>query len=154
MNRPSMAAGPYTRARQGLGVAGQFSGPGGTNAVTGVAGSRLDHVPHITISGQVFVAQTISQTSRLEDAGVQEINVVDIVRPITKYAVMVEDTGEIRISPGKDRRSLATHGPARALPGSIFRPISKVPKIDPTRAERIWPRRRHSQLRSRAGGEK
>lgn len=105
----SMATEAYARVRQGLGLTLVTSGPGGTNAVTGVAGSWLDHVPHITISGQVFLAQTITKHPGLRTLGVQEINIVDIVRPITKYAVMVEDAADIRYHLEK-AVYLATHG--------------------------------------------
>src|SRR3989338_69397 len=118
----SMATEAYARARQGLGVTLVTSGPGGTNTVTGVAGSWLDHVPHVTISGQVFLAQTISKHPGLRTLGVQEINIVDIVRPITKYAVMVEDAREIRYHLEK-AVYLATHGRPRPawidIPGDI-----------------------------------
>ena len=105
----SMATEAYARVRQGLGVTLVTSGPGGTNCVTGVAGSWLDHVPHVTISGQVFLGQTIVNHPGLRTLGVQEINIVDIVRPITKYAVMVEDAQEIRYHLEK-AVYLATHG--------------------------------------------
>jgi len=125
----SMATEAYARARQGLGVTLVTSGPGGTNAVTGVAGSWLDHVPHITISGQVFLAQTITKHPGLRTLGVQEINIVDIVRPITKYAVMVEDAREIRYHLEK-AVYLATHG--RPGPAWIDIPANiQNAKIDP-----------------------
>lgn len=105
----SMAAEAYARVRCGLGIAMVTSGPGGTNAVTGVAGSWLDHVPHLTISGQVFLTQTIGKHPGLRTLGVQEINIVDIVRPITKYAVMIEDAQDIRYHLEK-AVYIATHG--------------------------------------------
>jgi len=105
----SMATEAYARVRQGLGVTLVTSGPGGTNSLTGVTGSWLDHVPHVTISGQVFLAQTIGNHPGLRTLGVQEINIVDIVRPITKYAVMVEDAQKIRYHLEK-AVYLATHG--------------------------------------------
>ena len=111
----SMATEAYARVRQGLGVTLVTSGPGGTNAVTGVAGSWLDHVPHVTISGQVFLAQTIGKHPGLRTLGVQELNIVDIVRPITKYAVMIEDAQTIRFHLEK-AVYLATHG----RPGPVW----------------------------------
>jgi acetolactate synthase-1/2/3 large subunit len=125
----SMATEAYARARQGLGVTLVTSGPGGTNTVTGVAGSWLDHVPHVTVSGQVFLAQTIGKHPGLRTLGVQEINIVDIVRPITKYAVMVEDAREIRYHLEK-AVYLATHG--RPGPTWIDIPANiQNAKIDP-----------------------
>lgn len=92
----SMASEAYARIRNALGVALVTSGPGGTNAITGTAGCWLDHVPQLTISGQVFLNQTIGKHPGLRTLGVQEINIIDLVRPITKYAVMVEDANDIR----------------------------------------------------------
>ena len=105
----SMASEAYARIRQGLGVALVTSGPGGTNAVTGTAGCWLDHVPQLTISGQVFLSQTIGKHLGLRTLGVQELNIVEIVRSITKYAVMIEDAKDIRYHLGK-AIYLATHG--------------------------------------------
>mgnify|MGYP001563259600 CR=1 FL=1 len=84
----------YARLR-GLGVTLVTSGPGGTNAVSAVAASWLDSVPHIFISGQAFLNQTIRYHKGLRQLGVQEINIVDIVRPITKYAVMCDTASDV-----------------------------------------------------------
>ena len=105
----SMATESYARMRQNIGVTMVTSGPGGTNSVTGVAGSWLDHVPHITISGQVFLGQTIGDHPGLRTLGVQEINIVDIVKPITKYAVMVKTPQDIKYHLEK-AVYFATHG--------------------------------------------
>jgi acetolactate synthase-1/2/3 large subunit len=105
----SMATEAYARVRQDLGVTVVTAGPGGTNCVTGVAGSWVDHAAHVTISGQVFLGQTIGNHPGLRTLGVQEINIVDIVRPITKYAVMVDDAQQIRYHLEK-AVYLATHG--------------------------------------------
>lgn len=105
----AMASEAYARVRQKLGVALVTSGPGGTNAVTGVAGCWLDHVPQLTISGQVYLAQTIGKHPGLRTMGIQEIDIVDIVRPITKYAVMIENASDIKYHLEK-AVYLATHG--------------------------------------------
>lgn len=91
----AMAAEAYARTRTNLGLAIVTSGPGGTNAVTGVAGAWTDHVPTITLSGQVFSSQMVNGRG-LRTLGVQEINIVDMVRPITKYAAVVKDPWSIR----------------------------------------------------------
>jgi acetolactate synthase-1/2/3 large subunit len=78
----------YARLR-GLGVCLVTSGPGGTNAVSPCAAAWLDSVPVIFLSGQAFLKQTIGMHPGLRQLGVQEINILDIVKPITKYAVMV-----------------------------------------------------------------
>jgi acetolactate synthase-1/2/3 large subunit len=91
----AMAAEAYARGRTGLGLCVVTSGPGGTNAITGVAGAWLDHIPMIVLSGQCFSGQTIGD-SGLRQKGVQELNIIDLVRPITKYAVMVDGAESIR----------------------------------------------------------
>ena len=89
------AAESYARLR-GFGVCLVTSGPGGTNAVSAVAAAWLDHVPVLFISGQVFLNQTINNHPGLRQLGVQEINIVDIVRPITKYAAMIEGAADVQ----------------------------------------------------------
>ncbi len=90
----AITAEAYARVKEKIGVSLVTSGPGGTNAISGVAGSWVDSVPHLIISGQVYRDQTIG-CSGLRQLGVQEINIVDLVKPITKYAVMVEDAGKV-----------------------------------------------------------
>ena len=85
------AAEGYARARNSLGVALVTSGPGGTNAVSPCAAAWLDGIPVIFISGQAFLKHTIKGHPGLRQMGVQEINIVDIVRPITKFAMMFDD---------------------------------------------------------------
>jgi len=85
----SYAAEAYARSRNSIGMCLVTSGPGGTNAVSGCASAWLDSVPVIFISGQAFLSQTIEGKPGLRQLGVQEINIVDIVRPITKLAFMM-----------------------------------------------------------------
>lgn len=84
----------YARLR-GLGVVLVTSGPGGTNAVSGCASAWLDHVPVIFLSGQAFFNQTITHHKGLRQLGVQEINIIDIVRPISKLAIMLNPASTI-----------------------------------------------------------
>lgn len=94
----AIAAEGYARASGQLGVVCVTSGPGGTNALTGVIGQWLDSIPVLYLSGQVRFDTTIASIpgSGLRQLGDQEINIVDIVRPVTKYAVMVTDPQAIR----------------------------------------------------------
>jgi acetolactate synthase-1/2/3 large subunit len=71
------------------------AGPGGTNAITGVAGAWLDSTPCVFLSGQVKAAD-LKRNDRLRQLGVQELDIVSIVSPITKYAVTVTDPSTIR----------------------------------------------------------
>ena len=89
----AIAAEGYARASGELAVVSVTSGPGGTNALTGVLGQWLDSVPVLYLSGQVKFETTLASMSELSlrQLGDQEINIVDIVKPITKYAKMITD---------------------------------------------------------------
>lgn len=87
----------YARARGDLGVAVVTTGPGGTNTITGVLGMWHDSVPGLFISGQVRYDTTVASTGLpLRQLGDQEADIVAIISPITKYAVMVTDPTTIR----------------------------------------------------------
>ncbi len=71
------------------------TGPGGTNAVTGLAAAWLDSTPCIFLSGQVKRAD--SMTGRgVRSMGPQELDVISVVTPITKYAKTVVDPNAVR----------------------------------------------------------
>lgn len=91
----AIAAEAYARVTNNIGVAMVTTGPGGTNAITGLAGAWLDSIPCLFISGQVKRADMIGD-SGLRQLGVQEIDIVSIVRPLTKYAISIMDPNEIR----------------------------------------------------------
>jgi acetolactate synthase-1/2/3 large subunit len=97
----AMCAESYAKAVNGLGVALVTTGPGGTNAVTGVAGAWLDSTPTLFLSGQVkrpdrmFDAVT-GKPLGMRQLGVQEVDIVSIVAPITKYAKVITDPLDIR----------------------------------------------------------
>ena len=93
----AMAAEGYARTAEKMAVVCVTSGPGGTNTITGVLGQWLDSIPVLYLSGQVRFETTIASTDLpLRQLGDQEANIVDIVRPITKYAAMVTDPQTIR----------------------------------------------------------
>ncbi|MEN6366083.1 MAG: thiamine pyrophosphate-binding protein [Thermoguttaceae bacterium] len=104
----AVAADAYAQYTGGLGAALVTTGPGGTNAVTGVAGSWLDSIPVLIVSGQVKRPDLMDGRG-VRQMGFQEINIVDIVRPITKYAVKIDDPQSIRYHFEK-AVYLATHG--------------------------------------------
>lgn len=80
------------------GVVCVTTGPGGTNALTGLIGQWLDSIPALYISGQVKFATTVASCPELglRQLGDQEINIVDIVRPVTKYAAMITRPEDVR----------------------------------------------------------
>jgi acetolactate synthase-1/2/3 large subunit len=96
----AIAAENYSKATNHFGVALVTTGPGGTNAVTGVAGAWLDSTPCLFISGQVKRADSMfapdGSPLGVRQMGVQEVDIISIVTSITKYAVTVTDPNTIR----------------------------------------------------------
>jgi acetolactate synthase-1/2/3 large subunit len=93
----AMAAESYYRLTNRLAAVNVTTGPGGTNAITGVYGAWTDSIGMIVISGQVKWETVVRSTGLpLRQLGDQEIDIVKLVEPITKYAVMVSDPQSIR----------------------------------------------------------
>jgi acetolactate synthase I/II/III large subunit len=88
----------YARASGKLAVVIVTTGPGGTNTLTGILGQWTDSVPVLYISGQVKYDTTVQSCPEihLRQLGDQEVNVVEIVKPITKFAVSVSDPLDIK----------------------------------------------------------
>ena len=91
----SFAAESYSRVKNKPGAAIITTGPGGTNCLTGVASCWIDSVPTIFISGQVYLNQTIGN-SGLRQIGVQEFDIVNMVKSSTKYSVIIKDPNSIK----------------------------------------------------------
>lgn len=92
----AIAAEAYARLSNKLACVCVTSGPGGTNAITGVIGGWLDSVPMFIVSGQVKRETTVTSTGApLRQLGDQEYTIVETVRPMTKYAVFINDEKEI-----------------------------------------------------------
>lgn len=94
----ALAAEGYARQKNDIGVISVTTGPGGTNAITGVASAWIDNIPMLVLSGQVRTEMMVQDEDKpyLRQIGPQELNIVDIVKPITKYAVLVKDPREIK----------------------------------------------------------
>ncbi len=103
-----ICADSYAQYTNHLGACLVTTGPGATNAVTGCAGAWLDSSPVLFISGQTKTAD-MGQLRGLRQFGAQEIAIVPMVEPITKYAVTVMKAEEIRYHLEK-AVYLATHG--------------------------------------------
>jgi acetolactate synthase-1/2/3 large subunit len=104
----AIAAEAYARVTNNLGVAMVTTGPGSTNAITGLAGAWLDSTPCLFLSGQVKRAD-LKGRSGLRMLGVQEVDIVSLVTPITKYAVTITDPATVRYHLEK-ALYLARHG--------------------------------------------
>jgi acetolactate synthase I/II/III large subunit len=110
----SMAAEAYARISGKPGVALVTSGPGTTNTITGLYGAWIDSIPTIFISGQV-TTDTLVKDTGMRQFGIQEADIVKLVKPITKYSVTVTDPSTIKHHLQK-ALYLATHG----RPGPVW----------------------------------
>lgn len=91
----SIAAESYARIAEGYGACLVTSGPGGTNAITGLAGAYYDGIPVIFISGQVKRADLVGN-QKIRQFGIQEADIVSIAKPISKYAVQIKEPEDIK----------------------------------------------------------
>lgn len=144
----SMAAEAYYRLTNRLAVVNVTSGPGGTNAITGVYGAYVDSIGMLVISGQVKTETTVRHTGLpLRQYGDQELDIEELVRPITKYVHMVTDPRSIRYHLEK-ALYLATSG----RPGPVWLdipldvqaakvdPEDMLPGFDPAELDEPWKR--------------
>ncbi len=93
----AIGAEAYYRLTNRLPLVNVTSGPGGTNAITGVYGAWVDSIGMVVLSGQVKWETTVRSTGLpLRQYGDQELDIEELVRPITKYCVMVTDPQSIR----------------------------------------------------------
>lgn len=114
----AIAAEGYFRATGRLPVVNVTTGPGGTNTLTGVLGQWLDSIPAIYISGQVKWETTIyscPDVPNLRQLGDQEGDIINIVKPITKYVTILKNPLKVKKEIDK-AIYLATHG----RPGPVW----------------------------------
>jgi acetolactate synthase-1/2/3 large subunit len=91
----AFAAQAYAEYVNGLGCALVTTGPGGTNAMTGVAAAWMDSSSTVFLSGQVKRADLLLGRG-VRTMGPQEVDIVSVVRPITKYAATILEPNEVR----------------------------------------------------------
>jgi len=91
----AISAEAYSRISENIGVAMVTTGPGATNAITAVAGAWIESVPLIIISGQCKRSDML-RDSPLRQKGVQEVDIVKMVKSITKFSIIVENPEDIR----------------------------------------------------------
>lgn len=117
----AIAAEAYARLENRIAAVCVTTGPGGTNAITGVLGGWLDSIPMFVVSGQVRYDTTARFASQYTDGkqlravGDQEYDIVKSVEPMTKYAVMIEKPSMIKYALEKGWH-LATTG----RPGPVW----------------------------------
>ena len=91
----SIAANAYGRTKNSIGIALVTSGPGATNAITGVTAAYMDSVPMIVISGQVSTLFTKKKLN-IRQLGFQEFDIINSVKSTTKYAVHIKNKNQIQ----------------------------------------------------------
>lgn len=117
----AIAAEAYARLNNKIAAVCVTTGPGGTNAITGVLGGWLDSIPMLIISGQVRYDTTARYAEQFTDGlplravGDQEYDIVKSVEPMTKYAVMIENPNQIRYALEK-----AWHLATTGRPGPVW----------------------------------
>ena len=116
----AIAAEAYARLDNRIAAVCVTTGPGGTNALTGVVGGWLDSIPMFIISGQVRYDTTARYALQytetpLRAMGDQEYDIVKSVEHMTKYAVMIEDPKQIRYALEK-----AWHLATTGRPGPVW----------------------------------
>ncbi|HVT41061.1 MAG TPA: thiamine pyrophosphate-binding protein [Gemmatimonadaceae bacterium] len=112
----AMAAQGYARLTSRPALVQVTTGPGGTNALTGVFGAYADSLPMIVVSGQVK-RETMYTAAPLplRQLGDQEVDIIAVARPITKYAACVTDPTTIRY-----HLERALHEAVRGRPGPVW----------------------------------
>lgn len=134
----AMAAEAFTRITKKPAILSVTSGPGGTNAVTGVIGAWIDSIPMIIISGQVESKDMILN-SKTRQIGIQEANITQIIESITKYSVVLSKDSDVELELSKAYK-IANEG----RPGPVWIDVpldiqskkfikSKTVKIKPTK---------------------
>ncbi|MGL4563594.1 MAG: thiamine pyrophosphate-binding protein [Brevinema sp.] len=107
----SIMAEGYARTSDKFAVVNVTTGPGGLNCLNGVFGQWTDSVPVLYISGQVKFATTMASCPEipLRQLGDQEVDIINVVKPLTKYAIIVTDPLSIKYHLDKAIYE-ATHG--------------------------------------------
>ena len=142
----AMGAEAYYRLTNRLAVVNVTSGPGGTNAITGVYGAFVDSIGMLVISGQVKIETTVRSTGLpLRQYGDQELDIEELVRPITKYVTMVTDPRSIRYHLEKALYLATTGRPGPCwldipldVQAAQIDPADLLPGFDPAELDEPW----------------
>ena len=110
----AIAAEAYAQHTNTPGLVLVTSGPGATNAITGVTAGWIDSTPMIIISGQSKRADLVGDKG-VRQIGSQEVQIVSMVKPITKYAIQILEPTEIRYHLEK-----AYHEATTGRPGPVW----------------------------------
>ena len=88
----------YARVKNKVGIACVTAGPGSTNALPGLAEAFVDSAPIIVLSGQVDYKHTTYSTKlkNIRTFGTAEINIIPIVKPLTKFSEILKNPNDVR----------------------------------------------------------
>lgn len=113
----AMAAEGYARLSGRMAAVNVTTGPGGLNALNGVHGAWTDSIPMIVVSGQVRTETLVACAGPegLRQLGDQEVDIVRVVSPITKYAAMISEPARVRYEVER-----ALHLAATGRPGPVW----------------------------------
>ena len=127
----AMAAEAYARVDNKIAAVCVTTGPGATNAITGVVCGWMDSIPMLIISGQARYETTVYASGlKLRTRGVQEFDIIGSVRNMTKYCELIDKPEKIRYAMEK-AYYLAVHG--RPGPCWLDIPLDvQAAKIDPS----------------------
>ncbi|MBT4163434.1 MAG: acetolactate synthase 3 large subunit [Porticoccaceae bacterium] len=117
------AADGFSRATGEVGTALVTSGPGATNAITGIATAYMDSIPLVVISGQV-------PSSKIGQDAFQETDMVGVSRPIVKHSFLVTEPEDIAATIAKAYYIAGTGRPGPVvvdIPKDVTEPNYKVP---------------------------
>lgn len=135
----AIAAEGYARIAGRMAAVNVTTGPGGTNAITGVWGAYVDSVPMVVVSGQVKFETVVRSTDLpLRQLGDQEVDIARMVAQCTKYATMVTDPQAIRY---ELERALWTASEGRPGPVWLDIPMNvQGALVDPAKLKGFEPR--------------
>lgn len=122
------AADGYARSSGKPGVVLVTSGPGATNAITGIATAYMDSIPMVVISGQVV-------SDRIGEDAFQETDMVGISRPIVKHSFLIKNAADIPETIKKAFHIATTGRPGPVVvdvPKDITNPVDKFPYVYPS----------------------
>lgn len=94
----AMAAEAYAKTGEKVGAVMVTSGPGSTNAITGLMEAYQNSIPVIFISSQTKRSQMVAYSGipSLRQFGIQEVDIIPIVRSLTKYAAIIKNSGDVK----------------------------------------------------------
>lgn len=129
----------YSRVTNNLGVVFVTTGPGATNAVTGAVDAWVDSIPMLIISGQSKRSQNVQNSgiNGLRSLGGQEVDILPIVQPFTKYSVMINEPEKIKYYLDK-----AVYNAKNGRPGPSWLDVPldvQAALIDPNKLESFNP---------------